>query len=46
MVIELLKKAEILTERDEAGRAVTYNNFACYYRRCVRARSPGRLAPH
>ncbi len=35
-VLELLKKAEILTERDDAGRAVTYNNFACYYRRCVR----------
>lgn len=33
MVLELLKKAEILTERDEAGRAVTYNNLACYYRR-------------
>ena len=33
MVLELLKKAEILTERDELGRAVTYNNLACYYRR-------------
>jgi tetratricopeptide (TPR) repeat protein len=33
MVLELLKKAEVLTERDAAGRAVTYNNFACYYRR-------------
>ena len=33
MVLELLKKAEILTERDERGRAVTYNNLACYYRR-------------
>ena len=33
MVLELLKKAEILTERDLAGRAVTYNNLACYYRR-------------
>jgi len=33
MVLELLKKAEILTERDDAGRAVTYNNLACYYRR-------------
>ena len=29
----MLKKAEILTERDEKGRAVTYNNLACYYRR-------------
>ena len=26
MVLELLKKAEILTERDPAGRAVTFNN--------------------
>lgn len=33
MVLELLKKAEILTERDDAGRAVTFNNLACYYRR-------------
>jgi tetratricopeptide (TPR) repeat protein len=33
MVLELLKKAEILTERDNAGRAVTFNNLACYYRR-------------
>jgi tetratricopeptide (TPR) repeat protein len=33
MVLELLKKAEILTERDPMGRAATYNNLACYYRR-------------
>lgn len=33
MVLELLKKAEILTEKDEAGRAATFNNLACYYRR-------------
>jgi tetratricopeptide (TPR) repeat protein len=33
MVLELLKKAEILTERDLQGRAVTFNNMACYYRR-------------
>ena len=33
MVLELLKKADILTERDPPGRAVTYNNLACYYRR-------------
>jgi tetratricopeptide (TPR) repeat protein len=32
MVSELLKKAEILTERDAAGRAVTFNNFACFTR--------------
>ena len=33
MVLELLKKAEILTERTRPGRAVTFNNLACYYRR-------------
>lgn len=33
VVLELLKKAEILTEKHPAGRAVTLNNFACYYRR-------------
>jgi tetratricopeptide (TPR) repeat protein len=33
MVLELLKKAEILTERDAMGRAATFNNLACYYRR-------------
>lgn len=33
VVLELLKKAEILTEKHHAGRAVTLNNFACYYRR-------------
>lgn len=33
MVLELLKKAEILTERDQPGKAVTLNNLACYYRR-------------
>lgn len=33
VALELLKKAEILTEKHPAGRAVTLNNFACYYRR-------------
>ncbi len=33
MVLELLKKAEILTEKDPPGRAATFNNLACYYRR-------------
>ena len=37
VVSELLKKAEILTEHDPPGRAVTYNNFACY------SRQQGRL---
>lgn len=33
VVLELLKKAEILTEKHPAARAVTLNNFACLYRR-------------
>ncbi|OQR97079.1 hypothetical protein ACHHYP_12722 [Achlya hypogyna] len=33
VVLELLKKAEILTEAHPAGRAVTLNNLACYHRR-------------
>lgn len=33
LTLELLKKAEILTERDPQGKAVTYNNLACYYRK-------------
>ncbi|KAF0696000.1 Aste57867_13213 [Aphanomyces stellatus] len=33
ITLELLKKAEILTETHPAARAVTLNNFACYYRR-------------
>ncbi|KDO25916.1 hypothetical protein SPRG_08857 [Saprolegnia parasitica CBS 223.65] len=33
IVLELLKKAEILTETNPAGRAVTLNNLACYHRR-------------
>jgi hypothetical protein len=37
MVSELLKKAEILTEHDPAGKAVTFNNFACF------SRQQGRL---
>lgn len=33
-VFQLLKKADILTEHnDPCGRAATYNNYACYYRR-------------
>ena len=33
LVLELLKKAEILTERDPLGKAVTFNNLACFYRK-------------
>lgn len=39
LVLELLNKAEILTERDPPGRAATYNNFACYYRRIGKLRT-------
>jgi tetratricopeptide (TPR) repeat protein len=39
LTLELLKKAEILTERDMPGKAVTYNNMACYYRRQGKLRS-------
>jgi tetratricopeptide (TPR) repeat protein len=31
-VDKLLRRAEALTQRDPAGRAVTYNNWACYMR--------------
>lgn len=34
--LELLQKAEVLSVRDDASKAVTYNNFACYYRRLDR----------
>lgn len=34
MVLELLRKAEILTAHDEAGHAVTLNNLGVYFRRC------------
>lgn len=33
ITLELLKKAEALTERHRAVRAVTYNNLGCYYRK-------------
>lgn len=31
--LELLKKAELLSERNDAAQASTYNNFAVYYRK-------------
>jgi hypothetical protein len=34
--LELLKKSEILCDNNELGRAMTYNNMACYYRRYER----------
>ena len=33
MALELLKKAEVLTVRHRQYRAVTLNNFGCYYRK-------------
>eukprot|EP00742_Colponemidia_sp_Colp-10_P001835 GILJ01001964.1.p1 GENE.GILJ01001964.1~~GILJ01001964.1.p1 ORF type:complete len:357 (+),score=66.01 GILJ01001964.1:139-1071(+) len=33
LAFDLLKKAEILSDRHESGKAATYNNLACYYRR-------------
>jgi len=33
LCIELLKKAEVFTEDNERLRAITYNNFACVFRK-------------
>lgn len=30
--LDLLKKSEVLCENNELGKAMTYNNLACYYR--------------
>jgi tetratricopeptide (TPR) repeat protein len=37
--LELLRKAETLTEEGDKYRAVTYNNFACIFRRTKKLRS-------
>ena len=37
--LELLKKSEFLCENNELGRAMTYNNMACYYRRVGKLRT-------
>ena len=37
--MELLRKAETLTDEDDKYRAVTYNNFACIFRRTKKLRS-------
>lgn len=37
--LELLRKAESLTEEGDRFRAVTYNNFACVFRRTKKLRS-------
>ena len=39
MALELLRKAETLTEEGDKYRAVTYNNFACIFRRTKKLRS-------
>ena len=39
MALELLRKAETLTEDGDKYRAVTYNNFACIFRRTKKLRS-------
>ena len=39
MALELLRKAEALTEEGDKYRAVTYNNFACIFRRTKKLRS-------
>lgn len=39
MALELLRKAEVLTEEGDKYRAVTYNNFACIFRRTKKLRS-------
>ena len=31
--LELLKKSEQLCENNDYGKAMTYNNLACYYRK-------------
>lgn len=39
VALELLKKAESYTEEGDRYRAVTYNNFACVFRRTKKLRS-------
>mmetsp|Transcript_38615 Transcript_38615/g.43864 ORF Transcript_38615/g.43864 Transcript_38615/m.43864 type:complete len:300 (-) Transcript_38615:1970-2869(-) len=39
MALDLLKKSEILCENYDQGKAITYNNFACYYRRIGKLRT-------
>jgi tetratricopeptide (TPR) repeat protein len=37
--LDLLKKSEILCQNNELGKAMTYNNMACYYRRVGKLRT-------
>jgi hypothetical protein len=39
VALELLKKAETLTEEHDRFSAVTYNNFACSFRRTKKLRT-------
>jgi len=39
VALELLRKAETLTQEGDKYRAVTYNNFACIFRRTRKLRS-------
>lgn len=39
VALELLKKAEAYTDEGDRYRAVTYNNFACIFRRTKKLRS-------
>jgi tetratricopeptide (TPR) repeat protein len=39
LALEMLKKAEVLTERHPIVRAVTFNNLACYYRKLGKQRT-------
>ena len=39
VALELLRKAETLTQEGDKYRAVTYNNFACIFRRTKKLRS-------
>ena len=37
--LNLLKKSESACENNETGRAMTYNNLACYYRKAGKLRT-------
>jgi len=38
LAFDLLKRAEMLCERDEHAKTITFNNYACYYRKVGKAR--------
>lgn len=43
-VLELLQKAQVLTKNYATGRAITFNNMACYYRRVGKLRTALKYA--